>query len=41
MPESVIRIIERGLALTAVDVLDAMARRDRLRQLFHEIVHAL
>jgi Asp-tRNA(Asn)/Glu-tRNA(Gln) amidotransferase A subunit family amidase len=38
MPESVIRIIEQGLALTAVDVLDAMAQRDRLRQLFHEIV---
>ena len=37
MPESVIRIIEQGLALAAVDVLDAMARRDRLRQLFHEI----
>jgi Asp-tRNA(Asn)/Glu-tRNA(Gln) amidotransferase A subunit family amidase len=38
MAESVIRIIEQGLALTAVDVLDAMAERDRLRQLFHEIV---
>jgi Asp-tRNA(Asn)/Glu-tRNA(Gln) amidotransferase A subunit family amidase len=38
MQESVIRIIERGRALTAVDVLDAMVRRDRLRQLFNEIV---
>ena len=38
MPESVIRIIEQGLALTAVEVLDAMVERDRLRQLFHEIV---
>jgi Asp-tRNA(Asn)/Glu-tRNA(Gln) amidotransferase A subunit family amidase len=38
MPESVIRIIEQGLALTAVDVLDAMVERDRLRQLFNEIV---
>jgi Asp-tRNA(Asn)/Glu-tRNA(Gln) amidotransferase A subunit family amidase len=36
--ESVIRIIERGLALTAVEAFDAMVQRDRLRQLFHEIV---
>ena len=38
MPESVIAIIERGRALSAVGVLDAMALRDRLRQLFNEIV---
>ena len=38
MPELVIAIIERGRALSAVDVLDAMALRDRLRQLFNEIV---
>ena len=37
--ESVIRIIERGLALTAVDVRSTRwFERDRLRQLFHEIV---
>ena len=38
MPESVIRIIERGRALSAVDVLDAMVQRNRLRQLFSQIV---
>jgi Asp-tRNA(Asn)/Glu-tRNA(Gln) amidotransferase A subunit family amidase len=35
--ESVVRIIERGRALSALEVLDAMDRRDRLRQLFAEI----
>jgi Asp-tRNA(Asn)/Glu-tRNA(Gln) amidotransferase A subunit family amidase len=38
MPESVIRIIERGRALSALDVLDAMDQRNRLRQLLSEIV---
>ena len=38
MQESVIRIIERGRALSALEVLDAMDQRGRLRQLFNEIV---
>jgi Asp-tRNA(Asn)/Glu-tRNA(Gln) amidotransferase A subunit family amidase len=37
MPESVIPIVERGRALSALDVLDAMDQRDRLRQLFGDI----
>jgi Asp-tRNA(Asn)/Glu-tRNA(Gln) amidotransferase A subunit family amidase len=37
MPEVVTRTIERGQKLSAVDVLDALARRDDLRRLFDRI----